>query len=933
MSPMVAIDIETTGLDPKKDAIIEIGAMRFDGKRILGKWTKLINPGRPIPPEITQLTGITNEMVRNAPSLKDVLPEFIEFAGEEPVLGHHVDFDLAFLQRFGILKFNEVVDTYELASVLLPTTPRYSLASLGVSLGVSLEKQSHRGLDDAELTHRVYLKLYERALSLPLALLGEFVRLGEDLEWNPAWLFAQVLKARSKETVTQARLRLQDMSGLKMGAEVLAQPLRPSDNPSPLDEDEVASLLEHGGPFSKYSETFEYRPQQVEMLRAVAHAFSACQHLMAEAGTGTGKSLAYLIPSALWAIKNQMRVVISTNTINLQDQLIKKDIPDLRAALNLDLRTVVLKGRSNYLCPRRLELLRSRTPDSAEAMRILAKVLVWLYEGGKGDRSEINLNGPIERQVWNTRLSSEDEGCKSETCLGRMEGVCPLYQAKQGAQSAHLIIVNHALLLSDVVAGNRILPDYNYLIVDEAHHLEAASTDALTFSVNQNEISRLLRELGGTASGALGALLSGLKESLRPSESAELQTQIHRATTLAFDVEQDFQKFFLGVSEFLESMRDGEPLGKYGQQVRIIPATRTQPAWENVDLQWGTTQESLTKLISQVSLLHKTIADISAPKPEIIEDPLAFLGSILRNLTEVQSNINGWVDEPNPQNIYWADVKLINQSIAINVAPLNIGPLMENVLWHEKSSIILTSATLTANDEFSYIKGRLNADEASELIVGSPFDYENSALLFIANDIPEPSDAPNFQRSIEHLLPRLGKATNGRMLVLFTSYDQLKRTSKAITPLLNKEGIMVFEQGEGASSASLLETFRGSERAVLLGTRSFWEGVDIVGEALSCLVIVKLPFDVPSDPIIAARSETFDDPFFEYNLPEAILRFRQGFGRLIRTQSDRGLVVVLDKRVLTKKYGKMFIDSLPPCTQRLGTLAEIPDAARKWLDR
>jgi ATP-dependent DNA helicase DinG len=931
MSPMVAVDIETTGLDPKKDAILEIGALRFEGKRILDRWTKLINPGRPIPPEITQLTGITNEMVRNTPSIKEVLPDFIDFAGKDPVLGHHVDFDLGFLQRYGILEFNDVVDTYELASVLLPTIPRYSLASLGVSLGVSLEKQSHRGLDDAELTYRVYLKLYEKAISLPLELLSEFVKLGEELDWSPSWLFAQIVRVKSREPIHQVKVQIQDLPGLNANGEVLAQPLRPSENPSPLDVEETASLLEHGGPFSKCSETFEYRPQQVEMLRAVTQAISTSQHLMAEAGTGTGKSLAYLIPASLWAIKNQMRVVISTNTINLQDQLIKKDIPDLKAALHMELRTVVLKGRSNYLCPRRLENMRQRPPDSAEAMRILAKVLVWLVEGGHGDRNEINLNGPIERQIWNTRLSADDEGCKSETCLGRMGGICPLYRARQAAQSAHLIIVNHALLLSDVVTASHILPEYNYLIIDEAHHLEAASTDALTFSVNQNEISRLMRELGGTSSGALGALMNELKESLRPSDFAELQTQIHRATTLAFDVEQAFQKFFMAVSEFLETIREGEPLGKYGQQVRIVAATRTLPVWENVEIQWGTTQESLNKLISQVNRLQKTIADLSASKPETNEDPLSFLGSILRNLVEVEANLSGWVDEPDSQNIYWADVKLINQSIAIQVAPLNIGPLMEKVLWHEKSCIILTSATLTANEEFAYIKGRLNADEASELVVGSPFDYENSALLYIVNDIPEPIDAANFQRAVERVLPLLGKATGGRMLVLFTSYDQLKHTSRAITPILNKEGILVFEQGEGASSASLLETFRGSEKAVLLGTRSFWEGVDIVGEALSCLVIVKLPFDVPSDPIIAARSETFDDPFFEYNLPEAILRFRQGFGRLIRTQSDRGLVVVLDKRVLTKKYGKMFLDSLPQCTQKLGPLSEIPEAASKWL--
>jgi len=246
--------------------------------------------------------------------------------------------------------------------------------------------------------------------------------------------------------------------------------------------------------------------------------------------------------------------------------------------------------------------------------------------------------------------------------------------------------------------------------------------------------------------------------------------------------------------------------------------------------------------------------------------------------------------------------------------------------------VILTSATLTTEGSFDYLRNRLFADEADELALGSPFDYESSALLYLVDDIPEPADAANYQRSVEQSLIRLSKATGGKLLALFTSYAQLKKTSKTISPILSEAGIYVYEQGEGASANTLLETFRGADKAVLLGTRAFWEGVDIPGEALSVLVIVKLPFDVPSDPIIAARSETFDDPFSEYSLPEAILRFRQGFGRLIRTQSDRGVVVILDRRVLTKRYGKSFIESIPTCTLKVGHMGDLPREAARWLN-
>jgi ATP-dependent DNA helicase DinG len=295
--------------------------------------------------------------------------------------------------------------------------------------------------------------------------------------------------------------------------------------------------------------------------------------------------------------------------------------------------------------------------------------------------------------------------------------------------------------------------------------------------------------------------------------------------------------------------------------------------------------------------------------------------------------LNALVFEPAQDKVYWVEIQPNNNNLSIHDAPLHIGSLMKQYLWNEKSAVVLTSATLTTAGEFDYLRGRLSAEDAYELALGSPFDYESSALLYLVNDIPEPSDRHNYQRMVESGLIGLLKATNGRALVLFTSYEQLKRTSKAIAPALARDEIMIFEQGEGASPHALLESFRLTERSVLMGTRAFWEGVDVPGDALSVLVIAKLPFDVPSDPIIAARSETFEDSFNQYSLPEAILRFRQGFGRLIRTQYDRGVVAIFDRRLLTKRYGKLFIDSLPNCSVRIGSMADLPRHAEKWLEQ
>jgi ATP-dependent DNA helicase DinG len=931
MDSIVAVDIETTGLDPEKDAIIEIGAVRFNERRVEAEWSNLINPGRRIPPFVTQLTGITDQMVLQAPSIKQVLADLEAFVGNVPVLGHNVSFDLAFLRRQRILRRNVAIDTYELASVLLPNAGRYNLGALAQSLGVLLPA-THRALDDARATRGIFLRLYEQALDLPLHLLAEIIRLSEGSNWGGYWLLRQALSARSKEIVSPSVVEHSYNGPLFSDGRVrLPPPLQPTQEPLPLDEDEVAAILEQGGTFSRHFPNYEFRPQQVAMLRAVTQALSEGRHLLVEAGTGTGKSMSYLIPAALWAIENGRRVVISTNTINLQDQLINKDIPDLRKILDLDLRAVVLKGRSNYLCPRRLESLRRRGPSTPEEMRVLAKALVWLQGTHTGDRSEINLNGPAEREVW-SRISAEDEACTSENCLKRTGGICPFYRVRQASQGAHILIVNHALLLSDVATGNRVLPEYEYLIVDEAHHLEEATTNALSFRVTQGDIDRLLRELGGSSSGVLGWLLSATQEILAPAEFAALDQQVSRATDLAFQIENLMRQFFFSIDHFLQEQREGRAMGMYSHQERIIQATRTQPAWGDVELCWDEAQRVLASLLEIIAQLTSGLSEIMEALAEEDEELFGSLSNLYRRLAEVHANIDALVFNPEPDRIYWAELQASGLRLALNAAPLHIGPLMEHYLWREKVSVILTSATLTTAGEFDYLRGRLNAADAYELALGSPFDYESSALLYLVNDIPEPSDRSGHQRAVERALIQLCRATGGRALVLFTSYDQLKRTSHAISPVLARQDIQVYEQGEGASPHTLLENFRTSERAVLLGTRAFWEGVDVPGEALSVLVIVKLPFDVPSDPIVAARSETFEDPFYQYSLPEAILRFRQGFGRLIRTQYDQGVIAVLDRRILTKRYGRLFLDSLPTCSMRNGPLANLPAAATRWLN-
>jgi ATP-dependent DNA helicase DinG len=651
--------------------------------------------------------------------------------------------------------------------------------------------------------------------------------------------------------------------------------------------------------------------------------------LLVEAGTGVGKSFAYLVPAALFALQNNTRVIISTNTINLQDQLITKDIPDLRAALKLDLRAAVLKGRANYLCPRRLENLRHFGPRTADEMRVLAKVLVWQLENQNGDRNEINLNGNSEREVW-LRISAEDDACTTETCLKRTGGACPFHRSRTSSQSSHLLVVNHALLLSDVATGSKVLPEYSYLIVDEAHHLESATTNALSFRLTQNDLERMLKEIGGSKSGILGRVEGETHTALRPSDFGLLQQKVRRATDTAFRLEQLNREFFTTVGEFAALQREGQAQNNYAWQARVLPSTRTLPGWDEVEIQWDVAAEVMQLLLDALADIHKATSELYSNGQEQLEDVIADISNIHRRLSEAQTNLAGMISQPNEGQVYWIEVNPNGNRLSLSAAPLQVGPLIEKYLWHEKTSVILTSATLTAHGEFDYLRNTLGADEADELALGSPFDYESSTLLYVANDIPEPN-ASGYQQLLDRTIISTARATGGRMLVLFTSYAALKKTAQAITGPLAQNEIYVYEQGDGASPNALLEAFKSTERAVLLGTRSFWEGVDVPGDSLSVLVLTKLPFDVPTDPLIAARSEMYEDSFQQYYLPEAILKFRQGFGRLIRTASDRGIVLILDRRVLTKQYGRLFLESLPHCTVRQGPALNLAPMGKQWL--
>ncbi|MBC8171859.1 MAG: DEAD/DEAH box helicase family protein [Anaerolineae bacterium] len=707
-------------------------------------------------------------------------------------------------------------------------------------------------------------------------------------------------------------------------------PLKPADERQQIEAAEITQFMGETGILSQRLPGYEYRVQQLQMAEAITESFNQSHHLLVEAGTGTGKSLAYLLPAVLWSVRNNRHVVISTNTINLQEQLIYKDIPLLRSMPGMEFDATVLKGRGNYLCPRRLTTIRRRRPTSVQELKTLAKILVWLLESNTGDKSEISLRGPVENTVWH-RLSAEDEDCTLHRCQAAMQGACPFFKARKAAEAAHVLVVNHALLISDAMSGNSVLPDYQYLIVDEAHQLEEAVTNGLTFHLDQSALLRRIADLGGPNRGLLGEILLNVRGLIPDKELNRLEVfiqTIDEATTL---MRSHVEAFFKQVLVFLKDVHNFRA-SDYTTFMRVVAAHREKSSFAQLQNLWTNLSEYFEVIggaMLRLTIAFNKLREFNFPG---YDDFIASTEMTARYLEEIRTHLHQFSVEPNPDMIYWLSMgNGQNELPTIHTAPLHIGPLVEEYLWHKKESVVLTSATLRTGDNFSYMAERLYADQVPAREVGSPFNYEESTLIYIPNDIPEPADKQGYQRAVERGIIELAAALNGRVLVLFTSYAQLRQTAQAIIPRLALGGITVYDQSDGTSRQALVDGFKSNEKSVLLGTRSFWEGVDIPGDTLSALVITRLPFAVPTDPVFAARSETYSDAFNDFAVPDAILRFRQGFGRLIRTRSDRGVVAIFDSRVVHKSYGMTFMESLPECTVKYGGLDGLAGAAADWL--
>ncbi|MCB9079875.1 MAG: DEAD/DEAH box helicase [Anaerolineaceae bacterium] len=942
----VSLDIETTGLNPDRDEILEIGAVRFKGNQTYDEFSVLVNPGCPIPYKIQQLTGILPEDIEDAPPISAVTADLQRFVGDNPIIGHNINFDLSFLRKHGVLHENIGIDTFELASILLPHATIYSLSALLEHLDVPPPEdgQAHRALDDAQAARQLFEALLDQARRLDSRIIQEVARVSAKTKWPLSIIFRDLSRERrysapagtlGQQLAAKGLIGDADTEGgfafmLGSNQQRFDPPLKPAPELTSLNLEKLCRMLETNGLFEKNFSEFEYRPQQVDMMANVIGALNESQHLMVEAGTGTGKSMAYLIPAIYWAVQNGQRVVISTNTINLQDQLLNKDIPRLQQMLPIKFKAIALKGRSNYVCPRRVQMFQAKENHSPTELRLLAKLLTWLPSTTTGDREELFMPDYAEQALW-SQVASDGNICTPRYCTAEN---CFYARARRAAESAHIIVVNHALLMADIGVESKIIPEYKYLIIDEAHHLEDNITNQLTFSIDQKSLEQLLRELSQPLRGsdrhvgfiheiarrALAAIPNHLK--------GDVNDIIYKSQRVIDKSVDSTRQLFTALANFVNEIPNSR--SPYNYKIRLTDDTRSQSAWSDVEVTWDNTSAGLSDVSRSLGILYTMLTEMEAFDIPNWEELLANLASYRGRLDEIRTNIHQILTNPSRDRILWVEQSIQNRVISLHNAPLHVGPLVQEHLLKAKEVIVFTSATMRTNNSFEYFQERLDLWDAEGAAVGSPFDYENNTLVYIPIDMPEPN-TPGHQKVFEEGLVELAKRIKGRTLVLFTAYSQLRNSARNIKGPLAEAGIVVYQQGDGSSRRQILENFVTTDQAVLLGTRSFWEGVDIPGPALSCVVIARIPFAVPSDPVVAARSETFDEPFYQYSIPQAILMFRQGFGRLIRQKDDRGVVVIFDRRVVSKNYGQAFLDSLPSVTEQRDVLANLPSMAENWI--
>ncbi|NOU99169.1 ATP-dependent DNA helicase DinG [Paenibacillus planticolens] len=943
------LDFETTGSQPA-DEIIQVGLVIIDQFQIIDRYTSLVNPGIGIPSSITTLTGITDEMVADAPTLDQVMSDMFPLLFDCVLVAHHAAFDLSFLQK-GLTKTGyppfsgRVLDTMDMLRILFPSISSLQLSMVAGLFGIDHERP-HQADSDAEVTAEIWIVCLERLLGLPLLTVQRLQHIYENSSSDLGWFLEEICLYKesitSVDTETHRYFRQFTLNVTDWGEE--------DEIRSASDEDGLGPSFKHFQQGLKTAlqqkfEIFEERESQEQMIYEVEKSLRNDQHLMIEAGTGTGKSLGYLIPALYYGIKYEKKVVVSTHTINLQEQLRERDIPLLKEIFPVPFKAAVLKGRSHYLCLRKFETkLTTRDYENGkEDPLTAAQMVVWLSETEYGDEEELHF-GNKGAQFWYSVASDTD------SCLNRM---CPWYKkcfyhrARNDANTADVVITNHSLLFTDMKAENRLLPAYKHLVIDEAHHFEEVASKHLGIELHSSAMYHSLTWLyKDNRSGQLPMLRFRLQKADEQQERAAAWSHtIDGLFPKIVQMKEDWERLSESLYELLSSKSDPSQTENSTYVLRMKPETLPNNWHElltmedNIYLNANDLLRTLDKLLSDVKEHQEAFG---------VQGLVTDLNGTVKELYEHRDALHFFMKMADEGYVYWMEAGTYAKAKSLQLisVPTDVSGLLQQHFFETKDSIIMTSATLSVNKSFQYSADQLGLvipqDEESGKLktvqLPSPFNYREQALVVIPRDFPTIKGAgdPVFIASLIESLSEVAIVTKGRMLILFTSNRMLKQIYAGMKDYLKPYGITVLGQGvDSGNRSKLTRMFQDNKMCVLLGTSSFWEGVDIPGDALSCLAIIRLPFQPPNHPLVEAKCENIkkrnENPFMKFSVPQAVIRFKQGFGRLVRRASDKGIVIIYDTRVIETFYGKHFLYSLPgPKIEHMKTEQMLP-RIEQWM--
>ena len=911
---IVVLDTETTGLSFKDCSLIEISAARLQGREVVARFQTFVRPDGPIPTKIEQLTGISNKDVALAPSAPEAVAALAEFVGGCPVLAHNATFDRTFIEGVsgGADVSDTWIDTLSLSRIALPLLTTHRLADMASAFGCA--SVTHRASDDVDALCGMWRIILVALSDLPGGLLALLAEMHPEVTWSFRPIFSYLAAAAGGgEPFSLAAHRRRLLEGAPCDRRLDAREVEHAEVPSP---SEVEEAFAPGGTVSRMYERMERRPEQLAMALEVTEALASSTHRAIEAGTGVGKSVAYLVPEVLFAQRNHVSVGVATKTNALTDQLVTHELPALSRALPGGLSFSSLKGYDHYPCLRRIERAaseplpvdrvprdgRSENAVSCDMLTAIAVTFAFSCQIPDGDLDALGIRW---RYVPRQMLTIAPGACMRPNCPFFPDG-CMLHGARRRAACSDVIVTNHSLLLRDVQVEGRILPPVRHWVVDEAHAFETEARKQWALEVSGERARYAFEQLGGTKTGAIHAAMVDLMGteggSLPLGLLATASSSVSRASLVCADL-------FVALHGLVELARGGG--GYDAVSLWIDEQVRSSEAWAELLDAASAADDALDAACRD---LAEAVSALSVVAPQAAER----LSAQTRNLRDLLAALRVICDGTDTSYVYSAQLSRSPRRISeerLSAEKIDVGAEIAARWLSETESVVFTSATMAVGDDFEHFDRSVGLSELGEgahrdVRLDSSFDFDANMSVVVARDLPAPSDR-GYLPALVDLLFDVHVAMGGSVLTLFTNRRDMEAAHEALRPRLAAAGLEVVCQERGSSARRLRTRFLEERSLSLMALRSFWEGFDASGDTLRCVVIPKLPFASPADPLVRERELRDERSWWRNSLPEAVITVKQAAGRLIRSSTDTGVLVLADSRVASKRYGRLFVDSLP----------------------